>query len=199
MDERTVEREHASAAERRRREEEEKLPPDARVRDEDLEPFAALRYIFETLKAYGQMLPREDVITLYSQAAVFVCPSVYEPFGIINLEAPVDDRKVECACIVLWLLTYRDARVLHVGIAFHIGDAELGDVHRLAAVASLEDHEVETELPARLRFQVAAVVPPLQQVVVHAFVAGDDHRMRRRCGLRAGRRRDRPARRRTRR
>ncbi len=34
-----------------------------------------------------QMVPREDVIALYSQAAVFVCPSVYEPFGIINLEA----------------------------------------------------------------------------------------------------------------
>jgi starch synthase len=34
-----------------------------------------------------QMVPREDVIPLYSQAALFVCPSVYEPFGIINLEA----------------------------------------------------------------------------------------------------------------
>ena len=34
-----------------------------------------------------EMLPREAVIKLYSQAAVFVCPSVYEPFGIINLEA----------------------------------------------------------------------------------------------------------------
>lgn len=34
-----------------------------------------------------QMLPKEDVIALYSQAALFVCPSVYEPFGIINLEA----------------------------------------------------------------------------------------------------------------
>jgi glycogen synthase len=34
-----------------------------------------------------KMLPREDLIPLYSQAAVFVCPSVYEPFGIINLEA----------------------------------------------------------------------------------------------------------------
>jgi alpha-maltose-1-phosphate synthase len=29
----------------------------------------------------------EDVIALYSHADVFVCPSVYEPFGIINLEA----------------------------------------------------------------------------------------------------------------
>lgn len=34
-----------------------------------------------------EMLPRPDIITLYSHAAVFVCPSVYEPFGIINLEA----------------------------------------------------------------------------------------------------------------
>jgi starch synthase len=35
----------------------------------------------------AQMLPKKDVITLYSHATVFVCPSVYEPFGIINLEA----------------------------------------------------------------------------------------------------------------
>jgi glycogen synthase len=35
----------------------------------------------------AQVLPREDIIPLYTQAALFVCPSVYEPFGIINLEA----------------------------------------------------------------------------------------------------------------
>ena len=34
-----------------------------------------------------KMLPRDEVIELYSHAAVFCCPSVYEPFGIINLEA----------------------------------------------------------------------------------------------------------------
>ena len=34
-----------------------------------------------------EMLPRDEVIQLYSHAAVFCCPSVYEPFGIINLEA----------------------------------------------------------------------------------------------------------------
>src|SRR5262245_140697 len=33
------------------------------------------------------MLPPEDVVQLYSHAAVFVCPSIYEPFGLINLEA----------------------------------------------------------------------------------------------------------------
>jgi starch synthase len=35
----------------------------------------------------ARMLPKEDIIPLYTQAALFVCPSVYEPFGIINLEA----------------------------------------------------------------------------------------------------------------
>ena len=34
-----------------------------------------------------QMLDKRKVIELYAHAAVFVCPSIYEPFGIINLEA----------------------------------------------------------------------------------------------------------------
>jgi glycogen synthase len=34
-----------------------------------------------------EMVAREVAIQLYSHAAVFCCPSVYEPFGIINLEA----------------------------------------------------------------------------------------------------------------
>ena len=34
-----------------------------------------------------ESIPPEDLPVLYSHAAVFVCPSVYEPFGIINLEA----------------------------------------------------------------------------------------------------------------
>ena len=34
-----------------------------------------------------EMLDRSAVIQLYAHAAVFCCPSIYEPFGIINLEA----------------------------------------------------------------------------------------------------------------
>lgn len=34
-----------------------------------------------------QWIPRAHIVSLYSHASVFVCPSVYEPFGIINLEA----------------------------------------------------------------------------------------------------------------
>jgi glycogen synthase len=34
-----------------------------------------------------QWVPKSDLITLYSHASIFICPSVYEPFGIVNLEA----------------------------------------------------------------------------------------------------------------
>jgi starch synthase len=34
-----------------------------------------------------EMLPKRDVIQLLSHARVFVCPSIYEPLGIVNLEA----------------------------------------------------------------------------------------------------------------
>lgn len=33
------------------------------------------------------VVPKEEIIPLYTLATLFVCPSVYEPFGIINLEA----------------------------------------------------------------------------------------------------------------
>ena len=33
------------------------------------------------------MLPRPDVVTLLTAATVFACPSIYEPLGIVNLEA----------------------------------------------------------------------------------------------------------------
>src|SRR5699024_11006115 len=34
-----------------------------------------------------QMLPRHEVTALLTSATVFACPSVYEPLGIVNLEA----------------------------------------------------------------------------------------------------------------
>jgi starch synthase len=35
----------------------------------------------------AEMLPKPDVIQLLSHATVFACPSIYEPLGIVNLEA----------------------------------------------------------------------------------------------------------------
>ena len=46
-----------------------------------------------------EMLPKEAVITLYTHAAIFVCPSVYEPFGIINLEAMACETPVVASAV----------------------------------------------------------------------------------------------------
>jgi starch synthase len=46
-----------------------------------------------------EMLTREAVRQFYSHAALFVCPSVYEPFGIINLEAMACGRAVVATAI----------------------------------------------------------------------------------------------------
>ena len=35
----------------------------------------------------AEMLPRADVVALLTAATVFACPSIYEPLGIVNLEA----------------------------------------------------------------------------------------------------------------
>jgi alpha-maltose-1-phosphate synthase len=35
----------------------------------------------------AEMLPRQDVVALLTAATVFACPSIYEPLGIVNLEA----------------------------------------------------------------------------------------------------------------
>jgi starch synthase len=47
----------------------------------------------------AEMLPRPDTIALYTHAAVFVCPSVYEPFGIINLEAMACETPVVASAV----------------------------------------------------------------------------------------------------
>jgi glycogen synthase len=46
-----------------------------------------------------EMLSKEKVITLYTHAAIFVCPSVYEPFGIINLEAMACETPVVASAV----------------------------------------------------------------------------------------------------
>ena len=45
------------------------------------------------------MLPHDQVIQYYSNATVFCCPSVYEPFGIINLEAMACETAVVASAI----------------------------------------------------------------------------------------------------
>ncbi len=46
-----------------------------------------------------KMLDKADVIQLYSQADVFCCPSIYEPFGIINIEAMACETAVVASAV----------------------------------------------------------------------------------------------------
>jgi alpha-maltose-1-phosphate synthase len=46
-----------------------------------------------------EMVDRSAVIELYSHAAVFCCPSIYEPFGIINLEAMACETAVVASAV----------------------------------------------------------------------------------------------------
>jgi starch synthase len=46
-----------------------------------------------------KMLEREEVIQLLTHATVFVCPSVYEPLGIVNLEAMACETAVVATAV----------------------------------------------------------------------------------------------------
>jgi glycogen synthase len=46
-----------------------------------------------------EMLDKPSVIELYARAAVFCCPSIYEPFGIINLEAMACETAVVASAV----------------------------------------------------------------------------------------------------
>lgn len=45
------------------------------------------------------MVAREEAVELYSHAAVFCCPSLYEPFGLINLEAMACETAVVATAV----------------------------------------------------------------------------------------------------
>ena len=46
-----------------------------------------------------EMLDKKSIIQLYSHAAVFCCPSIYEPFGIINIEAMACNTAVVASAV----------------------------------------------------------------------------------------------------
>lgn len=46
-----------------------------------------------------EMIDKQSVIQLYSHADVFCCPSIYEPFGIINIEAMACNTAVVASAV----------------------------------------------------------------------------------------------------
>ena len=62
-------------------------PDTAEIEAEVQELVAGLARDREGVVWIREMLPRPDVVTLLTAATVFACPSIYEPLGIVNLEA----------------------------------------------------------------------------------------------------------------
>ncbi len=62
-------------------------PDTPEIKAEVEELIAGLRERREGVHWIAEMLPRAEVVALLSHSTVFVCPSVYEPLGIVNLEA----------------------------------------------------------------------------------------------------------------
>jgi starch synthase len=91
-----------------------------------------------------QMLPKEKVIALYTHAAIFVCPSVYEPFGIINLEAMACETPVVASAVG--------------GIPEVV---EHGDTGLLVPAETLDHAEVEPRHPEQFARDLAAAVNTL--------------------------------------
>ena len=62
-------------------------PDTPEIRAEVADAVARLEETHGNVIWIEEMLPKRDVIQLLTHATVFVCPSIYEPLGIVNLEA----------------------------------------------------------------------------------------------------------------
>ena len=91
-----------------------------------------------------EMLAKDLVISLYTHAAIFVCPSVYEPFGIINLEAMACETPVVASAVG--------------GIPEVV---EHGETGLLVAPEAISATDVEPRHPDRFSRDLAAAVNTL--------------------------------------
>jgi len=74
-------------------------PDTKEIAEEMKEAVARARKLHDGIIWIDQMLDKASVIQLYSHAAVFCCPSIYEPFGIINLEAMACETAVVASAV----------------------------------------------------------------------------------------------------
>ena len=93
-----------------------------------------------------EMLDRRAVIELYSHAAVFCCPSIYEPFGIINLEAMACETAVVASAVG--------------GIKEVVADGETGF---LVPVEQMKESPFEATNPEKFERDLAARINQLMK------------------------------------
>jgi alpha-maltose-1-phosphate synthase len=94
----------------------------------------------------GRFLPLEELIHLHSGAAVFVCPSIYEPFGLVNLEA------MACETAVVATRVGGIPEIVVEGETGYLVDYDPGDPDSFIAVLAsrVEDLLANPALAARM-------------------------------------------------
>ena len=74
-------------------------PDTAEIAAETTSAVAALSARRSGVVWVRDMLPRTDLVQLLTHSTVFVCPSVYEPLGIVNLEAMACETAVVASAV----------------------------------------------------------------------------------------------------
>jgi glycosyltransferase involved in cell wall biosynthesis len=108
------------------------------------------------------LLREEQYIELYSNCAVFACPSVYEPFGIINLEAMACERPVVASSVggipevvvpgkTGLLVPPADPRALADALNCILRDRAMARAMGLAGRRRVEEHFSWTSIAAKTR------------------------------------------------
>jgi alpha-maltose-1-phosphate synthase len=93
-----------------------------------------------------RIVPKEEIVSLYTHASLFVCPSVYEPFGIINLEAMACETAVVASAVG--------------GIPEVVVPGETG---LLVPLDSVSDSNVEPKDPERFALDLASAINGLME------------------------------------
>ncbi len=74
-------------------------PDTAALGREVADAVAELRLRRDGVFWIDEMLPRADVVQILTHATVFCCPSIYEPFGLVNVEAMACEAPVVASAV----------------------------------------------------------------------------------------------------